>query len=126
MSHLSKIKTKITSHQRLAKVLHNLQIDHTVYDDDNSQPAFSLREPEEYTQNSYLTVFTWDGDSYQIIADSSTWQEKHMLEAMADKVYQTYAYQTVLEEGYKQGFKNVDNYSRNDGSLRLVLEKWRD
>nr|SCW22890.1 Hypothetical protein ycf35 [Nemalion sp. H.1444] len=125
MSHLSKIKTRITNYETLVKVLDKLQIDHTICSKGKyCKPSFSLQEKAGSTPNNSSTIFVWDGTSYQIIADSSDWEGKHMLEAMVDKVYQTYAYQTVLDEGHKQGFKSVGNYSNNDGSLRIVLERW--
>jgi len=42
-----------------------------------------------------------------------------------DKLSQAYASETILNESNKQGFQPVKQSTNLDGSITLVLERWK-
>nr|YP_009314430.1 Hypothetical protein ycf35 [Liagoropsis maxima]SCW22684.1 Hypothetical protein ycf35 [Liagoropsis maxima] len=125
MSHLSKLKTKIVDTNKLVKVLSDLAIEYELqYNRYEQKPAITLKSVDKLYQES-KTRFIWDGANYELIADSASWQEKYLTKHLVDKICQKYAYRTVLEESFKQGFEHTNTHSRSDGSIRLVLERWQ-
>nr|BBI37147.1 Conserved hypothetical plastid protein [Palmaria palmata] len=124
MSHLSKIKTKVLNAPTLTKTLDKLGINWEYLDKNqtNLHPAIKLWSGNGELE--YSAEMRWSQQSYDLSADSNTWQGKRLLDAIAEKIQQQYAYNIILEEGAKQGFSNIENDILQDGSLRLVLEKW--
>ncbi len=41
-----------------------------------------------------------------------------------NKVTQRYAYQTVVSQSNKQGFQIAEQQQNQDGSIRLVVQRW--
>nr|YP_009312795.1 Hypothetical protein ycf35 [Helminthora furcellata]SCW21049.1 Hypothetical protein ycf35 [Helminthora furcellata]SCW23909.1 Hypothetical protein ycf35 [Helminthora furcellata] len=126
MSHLSKIKTKMRDGKTLIETLDDFQISYTVNDRSNeSRPSISLKN--SFTNNYSNAQFIWIDNNYELIADSSTWQEKRFLEHWQHKFYQKYACNMIIREATKEGFKSklFAEKNQNNGSLKIVLEKWR-
>lgn len=122
MSHLSKIKTKITDLATLKRTLNDLNfIWHELLDNEEC----SLNTLDLHVNKDQKAKLTWDGNSYELIADSSTWAQKQLLNALTEKIYQRYAYNTILHESEKQGFNNTNTNILQDGSLRIILERWK-
>ena len=69
--------------------------------------------------------FIWDGNSYELTADSETWQQKRLLDAIIEKIHQKYAHNMIMIESMKHGFNHTDTNILQDGSLRIVLERWK-
>jgi hypothetical protein len=123
MSHLSKIKTKLTNQNILEKTLDDLNINW-----ENSYDKKIRKQNIKIWNNSHSLKYTaelvWQNSCYELIADSETWTEKKLIDAVLEKVQQKYAYNTIFEESTSKGFSKVENCRMEDGSLRLVLEKW--
>nr|YP_009313614.1 Hypothetical protein ycf35 [Helminthocladia australis]SCW21868.1 Hypothetical protein ycf35 [Helminthocladia australis] len=128
MSHLSKIKTKIIDTNILLKTLNDLEIPHTQKNIANHQMPCIKIDNNLLSKKSSYAEFIWNEDTYELHADSAVWQDKRLIEFWNEKIHQQYAYNMILNEGFKQGFTEISSESKhthkNDGSVRLVLEKW--
>nr|YP_009315454.1 Hypothetical protein ycf35 [Liagora brachyclada]SCW24112.1 Hypothetical protein ycf35 [Liagora brachyclada] len=126
MSHLSKIQTKMTDIETLKDTLKDFNIFYTIKHTNNEdKPSILLTNDFEGTKH-IKAEFSWTNNNYELVADSSTWQDKIFLEHWQHKVYQKYACNTIIKEGIKAGFTSNLSYtsSSNDGTVKLVLEKW--
>jgi hypothetical protein len=58
------------------------------------------------------------------VADLQYWQQPLSVEGFLKKVTQGYALQTILSETSKQGFQVAEQQNNQDGSIRLVVQRW--
>ena len=126
MSHFSQIKTKIRELDPLEAALGDLGIesrrgDMQVRGYQGQTQAASVIIPQS---NGYDVGFQWNGEVYQLVADLQYWQQPWSVETFVDKVTQRYAYQTILQESAQKGFEVVEQKQSEDGSVRLVLQRW--
>ena len=127
MSHFSHIKTRIQNVEYLEKALNKLQINcqtkpKEILGYKNETFNVSLSIPQS---NGYDIGFNWNGSEYELVADLSFWQQQWSLETFIDRVSQAYASETILNESTKQGFQTVNEKTNIDGSVTLVLERWK-
>lgn len=126
MSHFSNIKTKIRNLDSLKVALNDMGIDWK----EGSEPIRGYqgqtRQAEVVVQqdNNYDFGFSWNGNEYELVADLQYWQQPLTVDGFLRKVTQRYAYHTVLEETTKQGFEISEQQKNEDGSIRLVLQRW--
>ena len=126
MSHFSNIKTKIRNLSSLKAALNDLGIDWK----DSSAPIRGYqgqtRDAEVVVcqDNNYDFGFSWNGSEYELVADLQYWQQPLTVDGFLRKVTQRYAYHTVIEETTKQGFSMSEQQKNQDGSIRLVLQRW--
>jgi hypothetical protein len=126
MSHFSQIKTQIRSLEPLQKALTQLGLDW-------KSGSSSLRGHKgESTvadlaiaqNNGYDIGFRWNGVEYELVADTQFWQQPWTVESFLNKLSHHYAIQTVMTESEKQGFALAEQTKAEDGSVRLVLQRW--
>lgn len=126
MSHFSNIKTQIRNLSSLKTSLSQLGIDW------KSGPL-PIRGYQGQTrtaeviisqENNYDIGFSWNGESYELVADLQYWQQPLTVEGFLQKVTQGYAFNTVVTESEKQGFQINEQQKNDDGSIRLVLQRW--
>jgi hypothetical protein len=126
MSHFSNIKTQIRNLSSLEAALTDLGIDW------KSGPR-SVRGYRGQTQtaevvveqeNDYDIGFSWNGKEYELVADLQYWQQPWSVDGFLNRVTQRYAYHTVLHETAKQGFQVAEQQKNEDGSIRLVVQRW--
>jgi hypothetical protein len=126
MSHFSNIKTQIRNLSCLEAALTDLDIDW------KSGPA-PVRGYRGQTRNAEVAIeqdngydigFTWNGQEYELVADLQYWQQNGSVERFLNKVTQRYAYHTVVQETAKQGFQVAEQQKNEDGSIRLVVQRW--
>ncbi|MDY6937511.1 MAG: DUF1257 domain-containing protein [Cyanobacteriota bacterium] len=126
MSHFSHLKTKIRNLTSLQDALTQLEVDW------KSGPR-EVRGYRGQTQtadvvveqdNGYDIGFSWNGQEYELVADLQFWQQNGSVERFLQKVTQQYAYHTVMSETTKQGFQVAEQQKSEDGSIRLVLQRW--
>ena len=126
MSHFSNIKTKIRNLSSLKAALSDMEIDW------KAGPK-SVRGYQGQTHNAEIVVeqdnnydigFSWNGQEYELVSDLQYWQQPLTVDAFLQKVTQRYAYQTVLAESNKQGFQVAEQQKNEDGSIRLVVQRW--
>ncbi|NJM57846.1 MAG: DUF1257 domain-containing protein [Synechococcales cyanobacterium RU_4_20] len=126
MSHFSTIKTQIRNLKSLQSALSELGIDwkagpHPVRGyQGQTQTAQVVIEQE----NGYDVGFSWNGQSYELVSDLQYWQQPLTVNRFLSQVTQRYALNTVLEETTQQGFQVAEQQKNQDGSIRLVLQRW--
>jgi hypothetical protein len=125
MSHFSQVKTQIRTLEPLQKALTDLGLSwksETSAKSDRGQTlAAEVVIPQE---NGYDIGFKWNGKEYELVADMHYWQQPWSVESFLNKVSQGYAVQTVMTESQNQGFALTEQNRQQDGSIRLLLQRW--
>jgi len=126
MSHFSNIKTKIRNLNYLKAALTDLGIDWQ-----NGPSLVKGYQGQTRTaevvipqSNNYDIGFTWNGQEYELVTDLQYWQQPLTVEGFLRQVTQSYAYHTVVNESSKQGFQIAEQQKNQDGSIRLVVQRW--
>lgn len=126
MSHFSTIKTQIRNLNSLQSALSELGMDwksgpHPVRGyQGQTQSAQVVLEQD----NGYDIGFAWNGQEYELVADLQYWQQPLTVNRFLSKVTQHYAINTVLKETEHQGFQVSEQQQNQDGSIRLVVQRW--
>ncbi|MBO9999764.1 MAG: DUF1257 domain-containing protein [Cyanobacteria bacterium SID2] len=126
MSHFSHIKTQIRNLNALQTALGELGIDWKPGPQEvrgyrgQTHTADVVIEQD----NGYDIGFSWNGQAYDLVADLQYWQQNGSVDRFLNKVTQQYAFQTVMQETAKQGFQVAERQTNEDGSIRLVLQRW--
>lgn len=126
MSHFSNIKTQIRNLDALKSALMDLGLDWKEgpamvrgYQGQTREAAVVIAQ-----ENDYDLGFCWNGQAYELIADLQYWQQPLTVEGFLRRVTQRYAYHTVLKETANQGFAVAEEVRQEDGSIRLVVQRW--
>jgi hypothetical protein len=126
MSHFSQIKTQIRNLSSLQQALTDLGIDwkpgpRTVrgYRGQTSHAEVVIQQ-----DNGYDIGFSWNGKEYEMVADLQYWQQNLSVDGFLRQVTQRYAYQTVVKETAKQGFQITEQQQNQDGSIRVLVQRW--
>jgi hypothetical protein len=126
MSHFSNIKTKIRNLTALKTSLTNLGIDW-------KEGPRAVRGYQGQTltaevvveqANNYDIGFSWNGQEYELVADLQYWQQPLTVEGFLQQVTKGYALETILQESAKQGFQVAEQTNNQDGSIRVVVQRW--
>jgi len=126
MSHFSNIKTKIRNLTALKTSLSNLGIDW-------KEGPRAVRGYQGQTltaevvveqANNYDIGFSWNGQEYELVADLQYWQQPLTVDGFLKQVTKGYALETILQESAKQGFQVAEQANNQDGSIRLVVQRW--
>jgi Protein of unknown function (DUF1257) len=126
MSHFSQIKTQIRDLTSLQAALTDLGIAWK----SGPQPVRGYRGQTRTAEvvieqnNGYDIGFTQGQNQYELVADLQYWDQPLSVEGFLKQVTQRYAYQTVLKETTRQGFQMAEQQQNQDGSIRLVLQRW--
>lgn len=126
MSHFSQIKTQIRNLSSLKAALTDLGIDWK----EGPRPVRGYRgqtataEVAIEQENNYDIGFSWNGKEYELIADLQYWQQPWTVNGFLNRVTQRYAYHTVVNETTRQGFQVAEQQHNEDGSVRLVVQRW--
>ena len=126
MSHFSQIKTQIRNLTSLQSALSDLGIDWKAGPTEVRGYQGQTRSAQVVIEqeNGYDLGFAWNGQEYEFVADLQFWQQPVPVEQFLRKITQRYAYQTVVNETAKQGFQVTEQRNHQDGSIRLVLQRW--
>ncbi|MBW4537015.1 MAG: DUF1257 domain-containing protein [Pleurocapsa minor HA4230-MV1] len=126
MSHFSNIKTKIRNLNFLKAALKDLDVDWKNssgvvrgYQGQTHQAEVVIEQ-----NNSYDFGFCWNGSEYELVADLQYWQQPLTVDGFLRQVTQRYAYHTVVNETANQGFAIAEQVKNEDGSIRLVVQRW--
>ena len=126
MSHFSQIKTQIRNLASLQAALTDLAIDW-------KPGSKAVRGYRGQTHNAEITIeqdngydlgFSWNGEEYEMVADLQYWQQPLSVDGFLRQVTQRYAYHTVINETARQGFQVTDQQKNEDGSIRLLVQRW--
>jgi hypothetical protein len=126
MSHFSQIKTQIRNLESLEEALTDLSIDWKR----GQSPVRGYRgqtHDAEITieqDNGYDIGFKWNGREYELVADLQYWQQNLSVEGFLRQVTQRYAFNTVVKESTRAGFQVSEQQKNEDGSIRLVVQRW--
>lgn len=126
MSHFSNIKTKIRNLNSLKAALNDLDVEWKDgpaivrgYKGQTHQADIVVEQ-----NNNYDFGFSWNGSEYDLVADLQYWQQPLTVDGFLRQVTQRYAYQTVVQETANQGFNITEEAKNQDGSIRLVVQRW--
>jgi hypothetical protein len=126
MSHFSKIQTSLKDLDLLKKSLNDLSIhwepELNKVRGHRGQTTFANLVIKQ--ANNYDIGFSWNGVEYQVVADIQFWQQPWSVELFLDRVSQRYAYNSIIQSTYDQGFQTVNENVQEDGSIKLTLQKW--
>lgn len=126
MSHFSQIKTQIRNLNSLQAALTDLGIDW-------KSGSKTVRGYRGQTRNAEITIeqdngydvgFSWNGKEYELVADMQYWQQSWSVEGFLRRVTQRYAYHTVVNETARQGFHIAEQQQNEDGSIRVLVQRW--
>ena len=126
MSHFSNIKTQIRDLTSLKAALTEMGIDWQA----GPRPVRGYQGQTQTAEvvleqdNDYDIGFCWNGQEYELVADLQFWQQSLTVEGFLRKVTQGYAYQTVKNESFKQGFEITEEQKQKDGTIRLLVQRW--
>lgn len=126
MSHFSQIKTQLRDLAALKSALTDLSIDWKSGPRDvkgyrgQTQTAELAIEQD----NGYDIGFKRNGNQYELVADLQYWQQPWSVEGFINRVTQRYAYHTVVNQTAQQGFQIAEQQENQDGSIRLVVQRW--
>ncbi|MFA9229023.1 MAG: DUF1257 domain-containing protein [Agathobacter rectalis] len=126
MSHFSKIQTSLKDLDLLKKSLNDLSIhwepELNKVRGHRGQTTFANLVIKQ--ANNYDIGFSWNGVEYQVVADIQFWQQPWSVDLFLDRVSQRYAYNSIIQSTYDQGFQTVNENVQEDGSIKLTLQKW--
>ena len=126
MSHFSQIKTQIRNLASLQAALTDLGIDW-------KPGSKAVRGYRGQTHNAEITIeqdngydlgFSWNGEEYEMVADLQYWQQPLSVDGFLRQITQRYAYHTVINETARQGFQVTEQQKNEDGSIRLLVQRW--
>jgi hypothetical protein len=126
MSHFSNIKTQIRNLTSLKAALSDMEIGWKEGPTSVKGYQGQTRTAEVLIEqnNDYDIGFAWNGHEYELVADLQYWQQPLSVEGFLKRLTQGYAYHTVVNETSKQGFAVTEQQKNEDGSIRLVVQRW--
>lgn len=125
MSHFTTIKTQIKDIEILEKSLYELGYDE-IKKNNIIRGYLGNKESADLVikkNNGYDIGFKKEGQVYNIVADF--WGVKEKQEVFTQKVMQKYSYNVVKQEALSQGFNISEEISQKDGTIKLVVQRWR-
>jgi hypothetical protein len=126
MSHFSNIKTQIRNLPSLESALTDLGVDWKSGSRSVRGYRGQTRDAQVVVEqeNGYDVGFSWNGKEYELVADLQYWQQPWSVDGFLNRVTQRYAFHTVMAETAKQGFQVAEQQHNEDGSIRLVVQRW--
>lgn len=126
MSHFSQIKTQIRDLSSLQSALIDVGAKWKAGPQSVRGYRGQTRQAEVVIEqeNGFDVGFSWNGQEYEMVADLQYWQQPLSVEGFLNRVTQRYAYHTVVKETARQGFQVAEEQRQQDGSIRLVLQRW--
>ena len=129
MSHFTNIETRFQNLFYLEKALNKLDIIHkrqkkvtnvglNSYDIDIN---LMISQP-----NGYNIEFCWNGQEYELIADTSFWQQKDSIKGFINNIAKQYAGEVIIGESKKIGFQPIKYQQNEDGSNTVTLQRWNE
>jgi hypothetical protein len=128
MSHFTHIKTRFQNLFYLEKALNKLNIVHKQKESniDNLNSESQNGNLVISQSNGYDIEFNWNGKEYELVIDTSFWEQPYPIESFIDKVAQQYASEVIIGESQKTGFQPIKYQQNADGSNTLILERWKN
>ena len=127
MSHFTSIKTKLYDRATIEKSLSDLNIKwetevNTVRGYNNQKEFAEIVIPQK---NNHDIGFKWNGKEYELVTDLMFWDQKYSVNKFLNQVNQRYAFNLITKVSEEQSFQYVEAENQQDGSIRLLLSKFR-
>ena len=127
MSHFTKIKTKLYNLEILKKSLDDLSLSTTLGNTEvrgykNQKHIADLVIKQS---NNHDIGFAWNGKEYELVTDLMFWAQPYSVDKFLNQVNQRYAYNSIIQMSEKEGFQLAQSKNPQDGSVRLLLRKFR-
>jgi len=132
MSHFSRIRTTFRHREALVQCMQELG--YSVETDTTIKGYHGLHNVDIAARKSdgYALGFVKNADgAYDLVADwwgvtgKSEQKVAEELKRQAGAIQQEYAKRMVLEQAVKEGFELVSEKDEQDGTVRLVVRRWR-
>ena len=127
MSHFTSIKTKLYDRETIEKSLSDLNIkwetEINKFRGYNNQEE--LAEIVIKQNNNHDIGFKWNGKEYELVTDLMFWDQKYSVNKFLNQVNQRYAFNLITKVSEEQSFQYVEAENLQDGSIRLLLRKFK-
>ena len=127
MSHFTKIKTKLYDRVTIEKSLSDLNIEWESgaekirgYNNQEYSADIVIRQ-----KNNYDIGFRWNNNEYELVADLMFWDQSYSLDKFLNQVHQRYAFNLIAKVSEEQDLEFVESGNLEDGSIRLLLRKFK-
>jgi hypothetical protein len=128
MSHFSQIRTKIRNLSSLEAALADLGVDWKR----GPSPVRGYQGNTEIAEvvieqaNGFDVGFRLNAETkeYELVADLQYWQQPLSVDGFINQISQRYAFHTVMEATAHEGFQVAEQTAMDDGSIRLVVQRW--
>ena len=127
MSHFSKIKTKLYNLDILKKSLEDLSLT-TISGSTEVRGYQNQKHIAELVikqDNNHDIGFAWNGNEYELVTDLMFWAQPYSVEKFLNQINQRYAYNSIIQMSQREGFELAQSKNPQDGSVRLLLRKFR-
>ena len=128
MSHFTNMKTYFQNLFYLEKALNKLNIinkkqENKTYNSNHEINSVDLIIEQS---NNYDIKFCWNDNKYDLVVDTSFWEQPYPIQSFIDKIAQQYAGEVIIGESQKIGFQPIKYQQNSDGSNTLILERWNE
>lgn len=127
MSHFTSIKTKLYDRETIEKSLSDLNIKW----ENGVNKVRGYNNQEEFAEivirqdNNHDLGFKWNGKEYELVTDLMFWDQKYSVNKFLNQVNQRYAFNLITKVSEEQSFQYVEAENQQDGSIRLLLRKFK-
>jgi uncharacterized protein DUF1257 len=122
MSHFTKVRTQLQDLDTVKRALIDLGYDVSV-GKVRGYGGQTTTAPVVVKLSTGMEIgFQKDGKVVQLVADF--WGQSLDRDQFVSQVTQRYAYLTVIDQAEKQGWQVMTDEVQQDGSVRLVMQRW--
>ena len=127
MSHFTKIKTKLYNLNILKKSLSDLKLEWTAENQEVRGYKGQKQQAEIviHQDNNYDLGFKWNGNEYELVADLMFWDQTYSVDKFLNQIHQRYAFNLITKVSEEQSLQFVEAENQEDGSIRLLLRKFK-
>ena len=130
MSHFTHFETRFQNLFYLEKALNKLDIDYTrtkkitnVHNSKSHDIDINLQISQS---NGYDIEFSWNGQEYELVADTSFWEQRESIPGFINNIAKQYAAEVIVGESQKIGFQPIKYQQNEDGSNTVTLQRWKE
>ena len=127
MSHFTSIKTKLYDRETIEKSLSDLNIKWETeinkirgYNNQEELAEIVIKQ-----NNNHDIGFKWNGKEYELVTDLMFWDQKYSVNKFLNQVNQRYAFNLITKVSEEQSFQYVEAENQQDGSIRILLRKFK-
>ena len=127
MSHFTKIKTKLYDRATIEKSLSDLNIEWESglkqirgYNNQEHEAEIIIRQ-----KNNHDIGFKWNNSEYELVADLMFWDQVYSVDKFLNQIHQRYAFNLITKVSEEQSLQFVETENLEDGSIRLLLRKFK-